>query len=267
MRSDELEGRGNESMATLTGKVALITGGARGIGFGCSQVLAAAGAAVAIIDVDNAAASAAVREIVQTGATAEAFIADVSQSAAVEQVVATVIERFGQIDILINNAGTHDGKSLEQATEADWDRILTTNLKSVYLMTRATLPYLKQTQGTIIQMSSMVGLVGQANAAAYAASKGGIIALTKNLALDLAGYGIRVNCICPGWVDTPLVHDWFALQTDEKAARAHVAAIHPLGRIAAPAEIGAAALFLASAQSSFVTGVILPVEGGVTLGY
>ena len=113
----------------------------------------------------------------------------------------------------------------------------------------------------------MVGLVGQGKSGAYSASKGGIIALTKNMALDLAPYGIRVNCICPGWVETPLVNEWFALQPDEAEARAYVDSIHPLGRIASADEIGKAALFLASDLASFVTGVALEVDGGVTLGY
>jgi NAD(P)-dependent dehydrogenase (short-subunit alcohol dehydrogenase family) len=113
----------------------------------------------------------------------------------------------------------------------------------------------------------MAGAVGQGHAAAYASTKGAIITLTKNLALDLAPYGIRVNCICPGWVETPLVNVWFQLQPDEAAARSYIASIHPLGRIATADEIGQAALFLASEASSFVTGVALPVDGGVTLGY
>jgi NAD(P)-dependent dehydrogenase (short-subunit alcohol dehydrogenase family) len=126
---------------------------------------------------------------------------------------------------------------------------------------------LKESRGSIVNMGSMVGLVGQGNSGAYSASKGGIIALTKNMALDFAPYGIRVNCICPGWVRTPLVDAWFAMQPDETSARSYVDSIHPLGRIASPEEIGQVALFLASTQASFVTGVAIPVDGGVTLGY
>ncbi len=130
--------------------------------------------------------------------------------------------RFGRIDVVVNNAGVHDSKSLEEASEADWDRILTNNLKSMYLVVKAALPYLKETKGRIVNMSSMAGVVGQGNAAAYASSKGGIVILSKNLALDLAQYGIRVNCICPGWVETPLVNQWFPLQPDEAAARQYI---------------------------------------------
>jgi NAD(P)-dependent dehydrogenase (short-subunit alcohol dehydrogenase family) len=174
---------------------------------------------------------------------------------------------LGRLDILINNAGTHDGKGMEEAAEADWDRIINTNLKSMFTVTQAALPYLKQSRGCVVNMGSMVGLVGQGKSAAYSASKGGIVALTKNLALDLASYGIRVNCICPGWVETPLVNAWFALQPDEAEARRYVNSIHPLGRIASIDDIGRVALFLASDQGAFVTGVALPVDGGVSLGY
>ena len=134
-------------------------------------------------------------------------------------------------------------------------------------MSKAALPALKQTGGAIINMGSMVGLVGQGKSGAYSASKGGIIALTKNMALDLAPDNIRVNCICPGWVRTPLVNQWFALQPDEARARDYVNSIHPLGRIAAADEIGSVALFLASDLASFVTGVAIEVDGGVSLGY
>jgi NAD(P)-dependent dehydrogenase (short-subunit alcohol dehydrogenase family) len=116
-------------------------------------------------------------------------------------------------------------------------------------------------------MSSMVGLVGQSNAGAYSATKGGIVAMTKGMALDLASDGIRVNCICPGWVSTPLVEDWFGQQPDPEAARKYIFGVHPLGRIATPEEIGAVALFLASDAAGFVTGVAVPVDGALTLGY
>ena len=184
-----------------------------------------------------------------------------------DSTIGDIVRDFGRIDILVNNAGTHDGKGIEEGDEADWERIIDTNLKSVFLVSKAALPYLKAARGSIVNMGSMVGLVGQGKSGAYSASKGGIIALTKNMALDLAPYGIRVNCICPGWVETPLVNAWFALQPDEAAARAYVDSIHPLGRIASADEIGNAALFLASDLASFVTGVAIEVDGGVTLGY
>ena len=251
----------------LAERVVVVTGAAKGIGLGCARVLGAAGAAIALWDIDEGALNSAAEQLRSQGIKAQPFIADVSQSSAVDAAIAAIAGEFGKIDILVNNAGTHDGKGIEEADEADWSRIIDTNLKGVFLVSKAALPHLKETRGAIVNMGSMVGLVGQGKSGAYSASKGGIIAMTKNLALDLAPYGIRVNCICPGWVQTPLVNQWFALQPDEAEARAYVDSIHPLGRIAAADEIGKAALFLASDLASYVTGVAIEVDGGVTLGY
>ena len=247
--------------------VAVVSGAGAGIGLGCARILGGAGASVAIWDIDEASANSAVETLRSAGVAANAYTADVSHASAVESTIGEIVRDFGRIDILVNNAGTHDGKGIEEGDEADWDRIINTNLKSVYLVSKAALASLQAARGCIVNMGSMVGLVGQGKSGAYSASKGGIIALTKNMALDLAPHGIRVNCICPGWVATPLVDKWFALQPDEAEARAYVDSIHPLGRIASPEEVGKAALFLASDLASFVTGVALEVDGGVTLGY
>ncbi len=255
------------SLIDLSGKVAVVTGAGKGIGAGCARVLGAAGAAVAVLDIDSEAAAQSAAALQRGGVRARAYAVDVGSARAVDEAITSIASELERIDIVVNNAGTHDSKSVEQASEADWDRIIDTNLKSVFLVIKATLPYLKQTRGSIVNMGSMVGLVGQGSAGAYSASKGGIVAMTKNLALDLAPYGIRVNCICPGWVETPLVNAWFALQPDLQQAQNYVNSIHPLGRIASPEEIGQVALFLSSPLSSFVTGVAMPVDGGVTLGY
>ncbi|MCY4072053.1 MAG: SDR family NAD(P)-dependent oxidoreductase [Chloroflexi bacterium] len=248
-------------------RVAVVTGAAKGIGRACARVFGEAGASIALIDIDEDAARATLTELRERGLQAAFFSADVSCAADVSAAVQGILERYGKIDILVNNAGTHDGKGIQEAGEDDWDRIVSTNLKSVFLVSKAALPSLKETGGAIINMGSMVGLVGQGNSGAYSASKGGIVALTKNMALDLAPHRIRVNCICPGWVETPLVNEWFALQPDEAGARDYVNSIHPLGRIAAADEIGKVALFLASDLASFVTGVAIAVDGGVSLGY
>jgi NAD(P)-dependent dehydrogenase (short-subunit alcohol dehydrogenase family) len=251
----------------LKGKVAIVTGAAKGIGKGCATVMAQAGASVAIADLDDAAARALADEISSTGPAAIAVRCDVSNSDDVRALIEGVVAHFGGLDILVNNAGYHISKNIEVTSEEEWDYILRNNLKSVFLCSKYAIPHLRKRKGCIVNMSSMVGLVGQTNAGAYSASKGGIIAMTKGMALDFAKDGIRVNCICPGWVQTPLVEDWFSQQPDPDAAREYIFGVHPLGRIATPEEVGRAALFLSSDAAAFVTGVALPVDGALTLGY
>jgi NAD(P)-dependent dehydrogenase (short-subunit alcohol dehydrogenase family) len=181
--------------------------------------------------------------------------------------IAKTVAKFSRIDALVNNAGYHISKNVEDTTLAEWEYIQNTNLKSVFLCTKHAIPHLIKTRGAVVNMTSMVGVVGQSNAAAYSSTKGGIIALTKNLALDYARYGVTVNCIAPGWIETPLVDDWFSQQTDEKAAREYIYSVHPLGRIGTSEEVGELALFLASDKAKFITGVVVPIDGGVTLGY
>lgn len=251
----------------LAGSVSVITGSAKGIGKGCALVFAREGSKVAIVDIDVRAGEETVREIADSGGEARLFRADISDSAQVQSMISEVVEAFGRIDVMFNNAGYHISKSVEATSEEEWDYIINTNLKSVFLCSKYALPHLRKTKGCIINMSSMVGLIGQSNAGAYSASKGGIVAMTKGMALDFAQDGIRVNCICPGWVTTPLVEDWFSQQQDPGKAREHIYGAHPLGRIASIEEVGRAALFLASSDASFVTGVALPVDGAVSLGY
>ena len=252
---------------SLDGKVVLITGGAKGIGKGCAQVLSQRGAGIAIVDLDEVAGPLAVEGIEANGGRAAFFRADVSKADDVQKMIARLLAAFGRLDVLINNAGYHISKNVEDTSEEEWDYILNTNLKSVFLCSKYAIPHLRKTRGAIVNMSSMVGLVGQRNAGAYSATKGGMIAMTRGMALDFAKDGIRVNCICPGWVETPLVEDWFSQQADPQAAKEYIYGKHPLGRIATPAEVGNAVVFLCSEASSFVTGVALPVDGGVTLGY
>jgi len=252
---------------TLDGKVALVTGAGKGIGKGCAEVLSRHGVRIAVVDIDTAAGPQTAKGIEANGGHAIFLPADVSKAADVQKMVTQLIELFGRLDILINNAGYHISKSIEDTSEEEWDYILNTNLRSVFLCSKYAIPYLRKTRGAILNMSSMVGLVGQRNAGAYSATKGGIIAMTKGMALDFAKDGIRVNCICPGWVETPLVEDWFSQQADPQAAKTYIFGRHPLGRIATPEEVGDAAVFLCSEASSFVTGVTLPLDGGVTLGY
>ena len=230
-------------------------------------MLGEAGARIAILDVDEPGGRAAAAQIEAAGGCGLFVRCDVSRRDEVEAAIGQVVDAFGRLDILVNNAGYHISKSVEATSEQEWDYIIGTNLKSVFLCSKYAIPHLRRTRGAIVNMSSMVGLVGQTNAGAYSASKGGIIAMTRNMALDLAPDGIRVNCICPGWVSTPLVEDWFSQQSDPEASRRYIYGAHPLGRIASAEEIGRVALYLASEGSSFITGAALPVDGALTLGY
>jgi NAD(P)-dependent dehydrogenase (short-subunit alcohol dehydrogenase family) len=251
----------------LKNKVAVITGSSKGIGKGCARVFAREGAAVVIVSRTAETGRAMAQEIQDKGGRAIYVQTDVSRSEQVQNMINHTIEAFGRLDILINNAGYHISKNIEETSEEEWDFIINTNLKSVFLCSKYALPHLRKTQGCIINISSMVGLVGQSKAGAYSATKGGIIAMTKGMALDFAEDGIRINCICPGWIRTPLVDDWFSQQPDEQKARDYINSVHPLGRIGTSEECGRIALFLATEDASFMTGSIVTVDGGVTLGY
>jgi NAD(P)-dependent dehydrogenase (short-subunit alcohol dehydrogenase family) len=249
----------------LLDKVVFITGAASGIGRECALACARAGASVAIADIDLAQARKTAAEI---GDAAMAIACDVSDAASVELAMATAIERFGRIDALHNNAGlSTPSKTLEETSEAEWDRIMSVNLKGVFWTTRAALPALKLSKGAILNTASMVGTIGQANHAAYVASKGALIALTKAMALDYARFGIRVNAISPAGVWTPMLEQWAAEQPDPGAIRNYLDRIHALGYCPHGDVVAGAAVFLLSDQSRFITGCVLPVSGGAELGY
>ena len=193
---------------------------------------------------------------------------DVTSSESIRDMIDTTISTFGKLDVLVNNAGYHLSKNVEETSEQEWEFIQNTNLRSTFLCSKYSIPHLRKTRGNIINISSMVGLVGQPNAGAYSASKGGQIAMSKGMAIDFAPDGIRVNVICPGWIQTPLVDDWFSQQEDPKAARKYILGQHPVGKIGTIEDCGKAALFLAcNEDSEFVTGITLNIDGGVTLGY
>jgi NAD(P)-dependent dehydrogenase (short-subunit alcohol dehydrogenase family) len=254
-------------MGRLEGKVAFITGSAQGIGEGCARVFAAEGAAVVIADIDEANGRLVEAGIREEGGTAIFQYTDVCKSKSVKESIGIVLDTFGRLDILLNNAGTHIPKGVEELSEEEWDFLLTLNLKSAFLTTKFAIQALKASRGVIINMASLVGELGQAGAVAYVASKGGLIALTKALAIDYAPAGIRVNCILPAGVRTPLLQKWIDQQPDPAATQREVDGWHRLGWTASTEEIGRAALFLAGNDASFVTGVALPVDGGTSLGY
>lgn len=252
----------------LRGKAAIVTGGAKGIGLGIARVFAREGADVALMDLDQEAGAGAADKLrAATGQKVVFVHADVSKPGDVRCAVDTAIRGFGRLDVLVNNAGTHNSKGLEDCSEEDWDFILNTNLRSAFLFTRCALPELKKTRGCVINIASMAGIVGQKDAVAYVASKGGMIAMTKAIALDVAECGVRVNAICPGFIRTPLLERWLADQPDPVATQRQLERTHPLGRLGESEEVGLAALYLATEDASFVTGAALPIEGGLTLGY
>ena len=251
----------------LKDKVAIVTGSSKGIGEGIARVFVEEGAKIAVICRNEEAGRKMTDELLKSGGRAIFVKTDVTKSPDIQDMIRKVVHEFGQLDILVNNAGYHISKNAEETSEDEWEFIINTNLRSTFLCSKYAIPHLRKTKGTIINISSMVGLVGQPNAAAYSASKGGQIAMTKNMAIDFSPNGIRVNVICPGWIQTPLVEDWFSQQKDPEAARKYIYSRHPLGRIGTIEECGQAAAFLASAEASFITGSVITIDGGITLGY
>ena len=242
-------------------RVAVITGGTRGIGHAVARHLAEAGARVVVVGRDADRGEAAAAAI--PGAR---FVAgDVRLAAHCDHAVAETLGAFGRLDVLVNNAGViYRNRTVDRLTEAEWDETFDVNVKGAFLMTRAALPALRAARGTVVNVASYAGLVGFAGAAAYAASKAALINFTRSLALDHAREGIRVNAVCPGSVDTDMIHAAWDAFPDPSVARKAWEAKHPLGRIATPEEVAAAVLFLASDEARFITGVALPVDGGIT---
>lgn len=249
----------------LTGKVIVLTGGGDGIGRECALAYGREGARVAIVDRDLDAAQRTAREL---GGGSIGLGADVSDGEMVRIALMTVLDRFGRIDAIHNNAGiSSPSKPLHETTEDEWDDLQRTNVKSVYWTTRFAFEALKLSQGCILNTASMVGLIGQAEHAAYVASKGAMISLTKAMAVDYASYSIRVNAICPAGVWTPMLERWCAEQQDPDRIRQYLDEIHLLGYCPRGDVIADAAVFLLSARARFMTGCILPVSGGAELGY
>jgi meso-butanediol dehydrogenase/(S,S)-butanediol dehydrogenase/diacetyl reductase len=252
-------------MADLSGKVIVLTGGADGIGRECAIAYAREEATVAILDRDLEKARQTASE---AGGNNIALQADVSDGDALRTAIEVVFARFGRIDAVHNNAGiASPSKPLHETTEQEWDDLQRINLKSVYWTTRFAFDALAATKGAILNTASMVGLIGQQNHAAYVASKGGMISLTKAMAADYAGYGIRVNAVCPAGVWTPMLKQWCAEQPDPAGISQYLDDIHLLGACPHGDVIADAAVFLLSSKARFITGCILPVSGGAELGY
>ena len=251
-------------MADFTGQVVIVTGGAQGIGGGISRAFAGAGAQVAVLDIDAEAGAALAEEEGQI----RFFKADVASDEVCAQTVGQIIEDWGRVDVLCNNVGIQPVPSYKLAHELPvemWDRIIDVNLKSFFLMARHCLPQMmEQRKGVIINTASVQGLQSASMVSAYAASKGGIISMTRQLALDYAKYGIRVLAVNPGGIQTPLVDEVIeAFGHEREQFFKDYASIHPIGRYGQPEDIANAMLFLASDKASFMTGENVCVDGGL----
>ncbi len=246
----------------LKNKIAIITGGASGIGKSAAILFAQHGAKIVVADIDEQGAKQTVADIQDIGNEAVYVQTDVTISANTERMVAEAVSRYGKLDILLSSAGIAMRLPVADLPEEDWHRCLDVNLTGVYLCAKAAIPAMKKNGGSIINLSSIYGLVGAEIRAAYAASKGGVTNLTRSMALDYAKEHIRVNCICPGFVETPLVAE--VVKTPQEYRK--LADRHPMRRLAQPEEIAYGALYLASDESAFVTGIALPIDGGYTAG-
>jgi NAD(P)-dependent dehydrogenase (short-subunit alcohol dehydrogenase family) len=251
----------------LAGKVAVVTGAGSGIGRAAATLFTQEGASVAIVDIAARAAKQAAREIAGAGGAALAVSADVTDAVQVDEAFRQVTGEFGRVDVLYNNAGVNSSGSVIDATEDDWDRCFAVNAKGTFLCSRAAARLMVAAGGgSIINQGSVAAVVGIANFASYCASKGAVVALTRSMSVDLAPRGVRVNVICPGTVYTPLMEPLLRArgQGDLAAGLALTAAKYPIGRLGTPEEIAAVALFLASDDSSFLTGSVITADGGMT---
>lgn len=244
----------------LKGKIAIVTGGAQGIGKTIATQLALAGANVVIADVVEEVAKATAQEISQKGSEAISIVVDVSRLSSVEEMAKKTLDKFGRIDILVNNAGITRDALVMRMKEEDWDLVLNINLKGAFNCIKVVSPVMmKQKAGKIVNIASIVGIIGNAGQANYSASKGGLIALTKTCARELAGRRINVNAVAPGFIQTSMT-ERLSAQVKEK-----LSSQIPFGEIGKPEDVASAVLFLVSEKASYITGEVIKVDGGMAM--
>jgi NAD(P)-dependent dehydrogenase (short-subunit alcohol dehydrogenase family) len=254
-----------EGKMRLAGKVAIITGAGVGIGRATALLFAKEGAKVVVADRGPEGGAKTASLINENGGVAIFVQVDVSKAADVKKMLETTLERYTKLDILVNNAGVYTQANVVETAEEEWDRILDVNLKGAFLCSKYCIPeMLKGGGGCIVNVGSEAGIVGIKNQVAYNVSKSGIIALTKSTAIDFAPHNIRVNCVCPGTTETPLVQAALERASDRVAARRALEAIRPANRLGRPEEIAAGILYLASDESPYATGSVLSIDGGYT---
>lgn len=246
-------------------KVALITGAAQGIGRGITEAFAEAGASVALFDVNGEGVREAAGRI-STQGKALAIVGDVAREDDVRAACEQALNHFGSLDVVVNNAGIETGGNAVNMTLADWDRLIAVNLRGAFLFAKHSIPLMRGKGGAIVNISSVHALVSYPEDVAYDASKAGLIGLTRALALDHGKDGVRVNAICPGYIETPLHYKWLNALPNPEETMKEIVKFHPVRRIGTPRDVAQAALFLASDAASFITGTYLVVDGGMTAG-
>ena len=247
------------------GEVAVVTGAASGIGEATAIAFAQEGAGVVIVDTDREQGEVVAKKIEEQGGDVLVVPADVARENEVQGMVEDVTARWGRLDVLVNNAGIYYQADVVDTPSDVWNDVLAVNLSGAFLCTKYAVPaMIRGGGGAVINVASEAGLVGIKGQVAYNVSKGGMIALTRSCAVDLAGQGVRVNCVCPGTSDTPLVHEAVNRASDPAAARRALEEVRPLNRLGKPEEIAAAILYLASSEAGYATGAILSVDGGYT---
>lgn len=250
----------------LQDRVAVITGAGSGIGRACALEFAREGARVVVADINRVGAEKTVEQVMALGGQAASVQTDVASPESVQQLVQATLKTYSQIHVLVNDAAIQVNKTIEDTSVEEWNREIAVNLGGVFLCSKYFLPHLRRTKGCIVNMASVNGYFVEPMCAGYCATKGGIIALTKAMAIDHGKEGIRVNCICPGYIDAGLAWGYFEAQPDPNAARAAAGKLHALWRIGRPEEVGRLAVFLASDDASFMTGSAVAVDGGFGSG-